>query len=56
MYGADQAASVEPAGLRTLVGGIRKIERAMGDGVLGITEKEIPVAEKLRAHILEGRK
>jgi N-acetylneuraminate synthase len=56
MYGSDQAASVEPAGLRTLVGGIRKIERAMGDGVLGITEKEIPVAEKLRAHILEGRK
>ena len=32
MYGSDQAASLEPAGLKQLVGGVRKIERAFGDG------------------------
>ncbi len=51
MYGSDQSASVEPEGFRRLVGAVRKIELAMGDGVLGIHEKEVPVANKLRAHI-----
>jgi N-acetylneuraminate synthase len=51
MYGSDQAASVEPAGLRSLVGAVRKIEQAMGDGRLGITKDEMPVAKKLRAHL-----
>lgn len=51
MYGSDQAASVEPAGFRQLVGAVRIIEMAMGDGVLGILEKEVSVAQKLRAHI-----
>ncbi len=51
MYGSDQAASVEPAGFRQLVGAVRIIELAMGDGVLGILEKEESVAQKLRAHI-----
>lgn len=51
MYGSDQAASVEPAGFKTLVGGVRKIEEAMGDGSLEPHEKEIPVAKKLRAHL-----
>ena len=32
MYGSDQAASVSPAGLRNLVGSVRKIHEAMGDG------------------------
>jgi N-acetylneuraminate synthase len=50
MYGSDQAASVEPAGLRMLVGAIRKIEKAMGDGRITINEKEIPISKKLRAH------
>ncbi|OGV51234.1 MAG: N-acetylneuraminate synthase [Lentisphaerae bacterium GWF2_44_16] len=55
MYGSDQAASLEPSGLRQLIGGIRKIEKAMGSGVLGIQPKEVPIAKKLRAHIcLEG--
>lgn len=35
MYGSDQAASVEPAGLRTLVDVVRKIHDAMGDGQIG---------------------
>jgi N-acetylneuraminate synthase len=51
MYGSDQAASVEPSGFKSLVGAVRKIEGAMGDGKLGMTEKEKAVAEKLRAHI-----
>ncbi len=51
MYGSDQSASVEPNGFRMLVGTIRKIEQAMGDGKLGYLEKEIPIAENLRQHL-----
>ena len=51
MYGSDQAASVEPAGLIQLVGAVRKIEKALGDGKKKMNVKEIPIAEKLRAHI-----
>ena len=51
MYGSDQAASVEPVGLRMLLGAVRKIEQAMGDGKKRILESEVPIAEKLRAHI-----
>lgn len=51
MYGSDQAASIEPALFIQLVGGIRKIEKAMGDGVIRIHEKEVPMALKLRSHI-----
>jgi len=32
MYGSDQSASIEPNGLRQLVGAVRKIEKAKGDG------------------------
>ena len=51
MYGSDQSASVEPTGYRMLVGAVRKIERAMGDGRLEMNPKEASVAVKLRAHI-----
>ena len=51
MYGSDQAASLEPAGLRTLVGSVRKIPGAMGDGIKTIIEAEKPIAEKLREHL-----
>ena len=51
MYGSDQAASVEPAGLRQLVGAVRKIERAMGNGKKVILKEEVPIAAKLRAHL-----
>ena len=51
MYGSDQPASVEPMGLMQLVAAVRKIEKAMGDGKIAINEKEIPVAQSLRAHI-----
>ncbi|HIE55762.1 MAG TPA: N-acetylneuraminate synthase [Chromatiaceae bacterium] len=52
MYGSDQIASMEPTDLRILVGGIRKIELAMGDGVKRIVPDEVPIAEKLRAHFI----
>lgn len=50
MYGSDQAASLEPVGLRSLVGAVRKIEKAMGDGVVRVLDKEVPISKKLRAH------
>ncbi|RPG87078.1 MAG: N-acetylneuraminate synthase [Crocinitomicaceae bacterium TMED209] len=52
LYGSDQAASIEPAGLKHLVGAVRKIELAMGDGIKKVTNEEIEVAKKLRAHII----
>ena len=51
MYGSDQSASVEPAGFKMLVGAVRKIEKAMGDGEKHILEEEIPIARKLREHL-----
>jgi len=51
MYGSDQSASIEPSGLRMLVGAVRKIESAMGDGEKRIIEAEIPIAKKLREHL-----
>lgn len=51
MYGSDQASSVEPAGFRQLVGAVRKIEKAMGNGEIRVHEKETSISEKLRAHI-----
>lgn len=50
MYGSDQAASLEPAGLNQLVGAVRKISQAMGDGEKRIIDAEIPIAKKLREH------
>ena len=40
MYGSDQAASLEPSGLRQLVGAVRNIEAAMGDGKKSIIKDE----------------
>ena len=51
MYGSDQSASIEPIGIRSLVGVVRKIEKAMGDGIKRVIEEEKPVAENLRQHI-----
>jgi N-acetylneuraminate synthase len=51
MYGSDQAASVEPAGFRQLVGAVRKIEKALGEGSIEMNPKEVPVAKKLRGHL-----
>jgi N-acetylneuraminate synthase len=51
MYGSDQSASVEPSGFRQLVGAVRKIELAMGDGIKKMIEAEVPIAENLRQHL-----
>ncbi len=51
MYGSDQSASVEPSGFRQLIGAVRKIELAMGDGVKRNYEAEIPIANNLRQHL-----
>jgi len=51
MYGSDQSASVEPSGLNQLVGAVRKIEQAMGDGKKRVLEAEAPIAKKLREHL-----
>jgi N-acetylneuraminate synthase len=51
MYGSDQSASLEPGGFRMLAGGVRKIEKAMGDGKFGYLEKEVTIAENLRQHL-----
>jgi N-acetylneuraminate synthase len=48
MWGSDQAASVEPGGLRKLVKYIRVTEQAMGDGVKRVYDSEKPSLEKLR--------
>ena len=51
MYGSDQSASVEPSGLRNLVGAVRNIEKAMGSGVKKLIDDEIPIAKNLRQHL-----
>jgi len=48
MWGSDHMASVEPQGLIKLVRGVRELEAALGDGVIGVTEGEKPVRKKLR--------
>ena len=48
MWGSDQAASVEPEGMRRLVRDIRVIEEALGDGVKQIYPGELAAMKKLR--------
>ncbi|MCN9243823.1 N-acetylneuraminate synthase family protein [Streptomyces sp. RY43-2] len=48
MWGSDQAASVEPQGLRRLVRDIRTIETSLGDGVKRVYDSELGPMKKLR--------
>jgi len=48
MYGSDQAASLEPAGLHRLVRDIRTIDVVLGDGIKKVWPSEIPIMERLR--------
>ena len=50
MWGSDQAASVEPQGVRTLVKYIRVTEKALGDGQKKVYESEQSVLKKLRKY------
>ena len=54
MYGSDQAASLGPKGITQLVEGIREISEAFGSGEKNILDIEVPVAKKLREHILSN--
>ena len=53
MYGSDQAASITPSAFKELIGGVRKIEKAINKDIKEktILDIEKPVANKLRAHI-----
>lgn len=53
-WGTDQAASVEPAGLRRLVKDIRNVELALGDGVKIVYPSEEPIRAKLRGATIDG--
>ena len=48
MWGTDQAASLGPNGLRTMVSHIRTVEKALGDGIKKVYESEMPIRQKLR--------
>ena len=48
MWGSDQAASVEPAGMARLVRDIRDIEAALGDGVKKVYDSEVGQRQTLR--------
>lgn len=48
LYGHDQAASLEPEGLRRLVRDVRSISSILGDGKKKIWDSEIPNMKKLR--------
>lgn len=48
MWGSDQAASVEPQGLKRLIADIKTWETAKGDGNIKIYDSEIPIIKKLR--------
>ncbi|HPX95806.1 MAG TPA: N-acetylneuraminate synthase family protein [Brevefilum fermentans] len=50
MWGTDQAASVEPQGMRTLVKYIRVTEKALGDGVKHVYDSEQSILKKLRKY------
>ncbi len=50
MWGSDQAASVEPQGIRTLVKYIRVTEKAVGDGEKKVYESEQSSLSKLRRY------
>ncbi len=52
MYGSDQAASLEPSGVKFLSESIDKMLLSIGEPSMGkIIEDELPIAKKLRAHI-----
>lgn len=52
MYGSDQAASLEKAGLIRMVRDIRKVSSVLGDGKKRIWDSELPVQKKLRENIV----
>jgi N-acetylneuraminate synthase len=50
MYGSDQSASLEYAGLERMIRDIRLVHSILGDGVKKIWDSEIPAMKKLRIY------
>ena len=48
LYGHDQAASLEPLGLRRLVRDIRAVDKILGDGKKRVWDSELETVKKLR--------
>lgn len=48
MWGSDQSASLEPAGLTSMIKNIRRFEVALGDGRKAVLASELGPLEKLR--------
>jgi N-acetylneuraminate synthase len=48
MYGSDQAASLEPEGMKRMIRDVRAIEKILGDGTKRIWDSELPAMKKLR--------
>ena len=48
LWGSDQAASLEPEGLRRMVRDIREVKTILGNGKKIVYDSEIPVKNKLR--------
>ena len=48
MYGSDQAASLEPPGLKRMIKDVRSVDSVLGDGEKRVWDSEIPVKKKLR--------
>lgn len=48
MWGSDQAASVEPHGMRRLIRDIRVIERSLGNGIKQVYDSEKEARDRLR--------
>lgn len=48
LWGSDQAASLEPEGLRRMVRDIREVKKVLGDGKKVVYDSELPIRKKLR--------
>lgn len=48
MFGSDQAASLEPPGMRRLISYIRQVENLAGDPTIRVLDEELDVQAKLR--------
>jgi N-acetylneuraminate synthase len=48
LWGSDQAASLEPNGMKRLVRDIRLWEQSKGDGIKRVYQRELPIIKKLR--------
>ena len=50
MYGSDQSASLERAGLERMVRDVRLVNKIIGDGIKKVWDSEIPALKKLRIY------